>query len=534
MAVLSSGPDARGARTRLLAALAAAAWLAGCGGSAGSVRLLPGPTARINPIYDVSIVYPDTTLILGGLAYRGVEFDLEVEFEDPTVRDDLPPFLAEARLLSLRAGGVEQAYETFGPLAIEGTLSGSLFASGLFGPVRVGTANLIPDLTGALAVDRGRIEGEAGLFGTTDRGSFVAVKRRRYLLAGTDLLTIGQVALVSVRYGTSFTVEHGLEVTGSDAVVRMEDGRPFVLNLLTFDNLQGLDPFNRFRTAFQYSMGNGANPHDLVVVPDVAAPPPGDGGPDEEGPPGTAFVTRYEAPYNDVAVIDLRDGALIDRIDLVPYARNADRLPRAHQAILHDGLIYVSLQDANASFTEFSNGRVVVIDPALRRVIDVIDLDGQNPFQALVHSADTGLLYVGMAGIFPGRLTQALTGGVEAIDPATRRSLGIIVDDDDLGGNVTDVAIVSSSRGYCAVSDAAFRNTVRAFDPGTGEVLGTVFESFNQIGAIEYDGDGFLLVAESSFFQPRLIVLDATTGLPAAFLPLRLPPFSIAPVTRSL
>lgn len=515
------------------AALLVAFWLAGCGGQNSSVRLLPGTTARINPIYDVTIFYPDTTLIVGGLSLQGVELDLEFEFDDATVRDDLAPYLAEARLLSLRAGGVELGYELFGRLEIEGTLDERLFTTGLFGPIRVGTANLIPDLLGEISADRSRIEGEAGLFGTGDRGFFTAVKRRRYLVAGSDLLSIGKVSLVSVRYDTRFTIEHDLEVTSSDAIVRMEDGRAFVVNRLGFDNLQGLDPLSGFRTSFQYTMGNGANPHDLVVLPDEDGS--AGGGSEGSGPPAVAFVTRYEPPYNDVAIVDLRDGALLDRIDLTPYARNPDRLPRPHQAILLNGLIYISMQDADASFDRFENGRVIVIDPVLRDVIDVIELTGRNPFQTLIHSRETGLLYVGMAGKFSdGSHAAELTGGVEAIDPATHRSLGLIVDDDDLGGNVSAVAIASSTLGYCVITDASFRNLVVAFNPSTGEVLGSVFESFNQIATIESDGDGYLLVTDSSSFQPRLIVLDAMTGLPVAFLPLRLPPSSVAIITRSL
>jgi hypothetical protein len=478
------------------------------------------------------VIFPDTTLIIEGLSYQGVQLDLEMEFEDATVRDGDAAFVAEARVLNLLVGGIGHTFEIFGPLEIEGALSERVFTTGLFGTIRVGTANLILDLTGVLSEDRARIEGEATLLGTSDRGAFTGIKRRRYLVAGTDLLTIGQVAVVSARYDTAFSVEHNLEVISSDPVARMEDGRPFVLNLLNHDNLQGLDPFSGFRTAFQYTLGNGANPHDLVVVPNPDGPAPADGGAGEGE--GLAFVTRYEPPFNDVAILDLRDGALVDSIDLTPFARNADGLPRAHQAILHEDLIYVSMQDADASFTEFMNGRVVVIDPVLRQVVDLIDLSGQNPFQALLYSEATGLLYVGLAGIFPGLQNQALTGGVEAIDPSTRLSLGLVVDDDDLGGNVSAVAIISATRGYCVVSDSNFHNFVKAFDPSTGEVLDTVFDSFNQIATIEFDGDGHLIVADTSFFQPRLIVLDAASGIPIAFLPMRVPPFSIATITRSL
>jgi DNA-binding beta-propeller fold protein YncE len=338
-------------------------------------------------------------------------------------------------------------------------------------------------------------------------------------------------------------VEHGLEIVSSDPVVRVEDGRPIVVNRLSFDNLQGLDPFDGFRTTFEYSTVSGSNPHDVVIVPPGAEAPPGTTGtPAAPGGPaatplataGLAFVPRYAAPFNDLAVIDLADGTLVDRIDLSPYARNRDSLPRADQALLLGGLIYVTLQDANASFTEFMNGRVAVIDPVQRRVIDVIDLQGQNPFESLDYLAETGLIYVGLAGIFPGLLPQALTGGVEAIDPETRRSVGLVVDDDALGGNVSAVAMASATRGYCVVSDLTFRNFVVSFDPAAGVALGRVYESGGLISTIESDGDGYLLVADTSFSEPRVVVLDAASGRPIASIPARVPPFSIAILTRSL
>jgi hypothetical protein len=99
---------------------------------------------------------------------------------------------------------------------------------------------------------------------------------------------------------------------------------------------------------------------------------------------------------------------------------------------------------------------------------------------------------------------------------------------------VSAVAIHSATRGYCVVSDASFHNFVKAFDPTTGMVLGTVFDSTGQIATIEVDGDGFLLVADSNFFLPRVLVFNAENGAPVAALPARLPPFSFAILTRSL
>ena len=539
MELLSRAPaPAAGAMAAGLArvmGLALVAGLLACGPGVQAVRPLPGAgTARLQPIYDFTATYPDTTILVAGLPHRGLELDLEVTFDDPSLRDDDEGFEAQVRIGSILAGGVPQAFEAPQPLAIRGTLAGGVLATGFFGPIHVGNVALLLDLTGPPQDGSRRIAGEASLYGIPDPGTFVAVKRRRYLVAGSDAQgPIGKAAVVEVRYDSRITLLPDLEVTSSDAVARVEDGRPVIVNRFTFDNLQGLDPLGSFTTLFEHSTGSLSNPHDLVILPPGAA---GAGGGGTSGDAGLAFVTRYGAAFNDVAVVDLKDGALADRIDLVPFARNRDRLPRADQALLHDGLIYVTLQDANAGFTEFLNGRLAVIDPVLRQVTDVLDLSGQNPFESLSFSEATGLIYVGLAGLFPGLAgpTPVLSGGIETVDPVTRTARGLLVDDDALGGNVSAVAIQSAGRGYCVVSDASFHNFVKAFDPTTGAVLGTVFESAGQIASIETDGDGYLLVADTSFFEPRILIFNAESGAPVAALPARLPPFSFAILTRSL
>jgi len=517
----------------ILAALCLLSGTAGCGGGGGisGPKFLPGPSDRVNPIYDALVNYPDTTLIINGMSYKGIELELEIEFDEPTVRDVDPLFTAEARVTSLRAGGVSQHYVVQGPLRIEGSLDGDAFTTGLFGGIQVGTANLLPDLTGLLEATRSRIDGDATLFGLANNGIFTAIKRRRYLMTGTDLLSIGKVSVISVRYGNRFSIENDLAVVSSDPVARVEDGMPIIVNRFSFDTLQGFDPLSRFATSFEYSMGSGSNPHDMVILP-ARDGGTRDGRPSSTGA-GLAFVTRYEPPFNDVAIVDLEDGAIIDTIDLVPYALGPDHLPRADQALLLDGLIYVTLQDANARFTEFMTARVIVIDPVLRAVVDVIDLDGQNPLESFVHLEATGLLYAGMAGIYEGLADRALTGGVEAIDPVGRRSLGIVVDDDDLGGNVGAIAIHSATLGYAVVTNELFRSSVRAFDPSTGAVGATVLGDVDRVASLELDGDGYLLIAEG-YFAPRLIVLDASTGQLVTTMPLSLPPFSIAILTRGL
>lgn len=530
-----------GARvTAALLELAVTAFALGCGGGGFGGRggdPLPGPGARLDPVYDVTVTFPDAEVISGGMTFHGIVLDLAFTFVDATVRDADPRFRAPADVVGVQAGGAPQPFVLPQPLGVEGAIEDDRFTTDYFGAIQFASANLVLSLSGTIAPGSKRIEGTADLFGTSERGTFVAVLRRRYLVAGTDLLEVGEAATVEVRYDREIVVRDKLETISADPVARVEDGRPIVVNRFSYDNLQGLDPHNGFQTAFEPSTGNGSNPHDVVVLrdEDAGAPftPPAAG----MESAGMAFVTRYEPPYDDLAVFDLDDGEFVQSIDLRPLARNADHLPRPDQIVWSHRRLWVSLQDANAGFTEFMNGRLAVVDPVLRRVEEVIDLAGQNPFESLEVEPTTGLIYVGLAGLFPNSRAsrdQVLSGGVEAIDPSTRRSLGLVVDDDDLGGNVASIAVPFPDRGFAVVTDASFRNTVKMFDPQARAVLGPVYDTTDRIADLASDGGGWVLVAEQSFTTPRLLILDGRTGAILAAVPLRLPPLSMAILTRSL
>lgn len=526
--------------SRAAALLPAVMLFAACGGGGfghGRGAPLPGPGARLDPVYDVTVTFPDAEVISGGVTLHGIILDLGLTFVDATVRDGDPGWRAPADVMAVAAGGALQPFVVPQPIVVEGRIEDARFTTGYFGAIQFGTANLVISLDGTIAPGSRRIEGTADLFGTSERGTFVAMLRRRYLVAGTDLQAIGEVATVEVRYDRDIVLHEKLETISADPVARVEDGRPIVVNRFSYDNLQGLDPHSGFATVFEHSTGNASNPHDVAVLSDADAgapfTPPAPG----VESAGVAFVTRYEPPYDDLALFDLDDGELIQSIDLRALARNPDRLPRPDQVVWSHRRLWVTLQDADAGFTRFMNGRLAVIDPVLRRVEEVIDLAGQNPFESLDVEPSTGLIYVGLAGLFPGSRasnTQVLSGGVEAIDPSARRSLGLVIDDDDLGGNVTGLAVPLPDRGFAVVTDASFRNTVTMFDPQARTVLGPVYGTTDRIADLESDGLGWVLVAESSFTAPRLLILDGATGAILAAVPLRLPPLSIAVLTRSL
>src|SRR5262249_44709317 len=131
-------------------------------------------------------------------------------------------------------------------IVVEGGIDAAAFTTDYFGSIRFASANLVIALDGAIAPGARRIEGTATLFGTSEPGTFVALLRRRDLLAGSDLQAFGEAATVEVRYDRDILLRERLETISADPVARVEDGRPIIVNRYSYDNLQGLDPHAAF------------------------------------------------------------------------------------------------------------------------------------------------------------------------------------------------------------------------------------------------------------------------------------------------
>ena len=93
-------------------------------------------------------------------------------------------------------------------------------------------------------------------------------------------------------------------------------------------------------------------------------------------------------------------------------------------------------------------------------------------------------------------------GGVEIVDTATNRSLGLAVSEEDLGGDITSMVLVDQNRGYAVVADENFANSIRPFDLSSGTV-GAPLENISGgfIPSLAVDGDR-LIVADRGFRRP--------------------------------
>ena len=178
-----------------------------------------------------------------------------------------------------------------GPLSIDGTT---------FEMTLSGTTD-----DGGWTLDGTAWESQSGL-----PGRFDGWRQQRFLVATTDFFSTGKVVEVAWSKRRHLIVRDELELVSSDPALRVTGGSAFAINRFTFDNLQRLDPERDFSTAWQSGLGSGSNPHDILLL-------------DAD----KAYVTRYEPPFNDVAVITPRGGTVSQSIALDELAQNVDGTP---------------------------------------------------------------------------------------------------------------------------------------------------------------------------------------------------------------
>jgi hypothetical protein len=499
-----------------LAAILAAALLSlSCGDDFTFEATQPtGDPSPVAATYDIESTYPDFEF--PEFAATGLSLDLTLEIDPDSVASPDGTLNGSVTIHHAKVGGVGQSFQPQGAIPFTGRLTGNQIHIE-FGPITVGMTTLSPYMDGLVSPRGRRMDGLARFGNITEQGSWFGIKQRRYLIAGSGYGLQGTASIITVRFDTRFLVDRDVELISGDPVTSASGEIPFIINRFFFDNVQILDPLNGFLTAIQFSTGNGSNPHDALAAG-----------------PGRVYVTRYEPAFNDILIADPNTGTRVGSIPLGSLATNSSGAARPDRLVEVNGMVMVTLQNVDATFLEYGPGLVAFVDPATDGIVDAVTLQGQNPFGPPSIHPKTHDVYVAAAGIFQGLLPQELSGGIEVIDPISLTTRGLLVDDDDLGGNVSAVAVTSAGRGYAVVVTASGTNSLVAFDPADGSVQGTVLSTAAFIPEIRYDGDGYLLVAENDFGSPALRVLDAAAGREIVRIPLSLPPVSLAILTRGL
>lgn len=298
----------------------------------------------------------------------------------------------------------------------------------------------------------------------------------------------------------------------ADAVARAHGGLVYVVNRLGADNVQVLDPADGFATVLEFSVGTASNPQGIAFSPDG----------------GRAYIPRQER--DDVLIVDPTDGSQLGTIDLSGW-NDADGHCEPGDILAVDDLLFVAIARLDRDFywTPVGDSYLAVIDTDTDALVDVdpaqdgvqgIALTASNPAWELGRAGD--LLHVSCVGNY-----GLQDGGVELVDPATLASLGLVITEAALGGDVGDVVWFDADTAYAIVSDAAFNTHFVHFDPATsGDVWVVAPGSGYAYTDAELDHDGELFLTDRS--AGGLAVFDAATGSPyAQSIPTGLPPYDL-------
>ena len=290
----------------------------------------------------------------------------------------------------------------------------------------------------------------------------------------------GNTGVYDIDEETAYTNQMAID---SDNHIKTFDGTVFILERTQCDIIKITgSAITEANIDEEEHIGNATNIHDIAFISATKA-----------------YVTQYGA--TDVVIYNPRTGeATSETISLADYTPADGSTPGMDAAVYCDGMVYVALQKLDDNWSPTDNSSVVAIDAGTDKVEDEIVLEGKNP-QGM--SLFEEKLYVACTGSYG---TQ--DGGIEVIDLSTGDTEGVLVDESDLEGDVSNVIVISATRGYVIVAGADWSNSVVPFNPTTGSV-GKPLDDVDNAAAfgLAYDGTN-LYVGDRSATDPGLLVID--------------------------
>lgn len=266
---------------------------------------------------------------------------------------------------------------------------------------------------------------------------------------------------------------------------------------------------------WQYSVGPGSNPNDIVFLE------------------SKAYVIRYDVPEILIVNQHAENPASFElgTIDLSAY--DSHGLPEMAHGFVWDGMVYVVLQRLDNWVADVP-GYLLKIDPATDTIVDLDpttagvqgrELLVKNPNQFSQHGATA---YIG------GHIWGAQTEGVQTVDlgdPGLAQSM--VLNEASLMMDITGVAVFDTAHGifysssWVQEGDAWVQiGAAYWFDPRTGEIGGTLPVPTPDGGAVKA-GD-IVYVGSRDNDAPGIYPVDPATNTRAGdVLNSTLPPTSM-------
>ncbi|MBI3610449.1 MAG: hypothetical protein HY204_07090 [Nitrospirae bacterium] len=344
----------------------------------------------------------------------------------------------------------------------------------------------------------------------------------------TDFSVGNLSTLTTTTPRTAVTNVLGSTGVNSDSVIRAFGNRVFILQRTGANSILVIDPNNPSTPLANYTANDpGANapqsnPQDMAFVSS-----------------SKAYISRYE--LNTILIVNPLTGEQFGTVDLSQFS-DADGIVEMGRMVIVNGKLYVALQrvDRNNGFTASNDSYVVVIDVTTNQVVDVdpntpgvqpIVLKGRNPTD-LVYLPSSDRIYLADTGTY---ITSDAFGGVEAVNPSTNATEGIIISDDTLGGAVGAFGILNETVAFATVFDENFDNIVVPFNISMQQV-GAALTGIGPcsspgtcyIPSLAFDNNGILYVPNRDVLNPGILVFNpSTNGKVEGPIDTGLPPFEI-------
>ncbi len=300
-----------------------------------------------------------------------------------------------------------------------------------------------------------------------------------------------------------------------DAYVRTNGRDVYIIEGGDNSSIMKVDPEHPEVPLWQYSVGAGSNPHDLVFVSAAGY--------------RKGYVLRYNKAALWVVNMDAAKTAdfKLGEIDLSAWSDD-DGAPEMHLGYYYGGYVWVVCQ--RYSLSTFSAGTAVLlkIDPATDTVIDLDpetpgvqgrDLIKKNP---VAGSLAGGRLY--LAGTTYGVSDEGVWS-VDLDDPSLTQR--VVLSESALGGTVAGVYVPNVAWGVVTAYDASWNAVPQTFDPLTGTLLGTL--PVPDAGGGMVMAEGLLHIGSRHYENPALYAVDPVTNtVTAGPFPTSLPPLTLA------
>jgi len=318
----------------------------------------------------------------------------------------------------------------------------------------------------------------------------------------TDFATVGGATRVGRHAPWPAAVD--LATVSSDAVGRWHDGRYYVVNR-SASNIQVLDPAQGMATVLQFSVGVGRNPQDIAFATD-----------------GRAFVSCYDAAL--LLEVDPVAGGVLDSWSTAGFA-DADGLPETGWMLAVADRLFITCQRLNRDgwWEPTGPGRLLVFDMDAGTWGAPVVLAGSNPAPPLSLSPDGTRLLAPTVGLY-----GLLDAGFETVDLATLTSSGLLVTEQQLGGEIVDLVMTGPDRVWSVVSDTSFRTHLKTFDPAGGVAPANVKSASGyHYPDLAWDGGDLVYLCDRATGSAGLRVFDRASAaeLTAAPIPTGRPPF---------